>query len=71
MSHKAFNADKSAAMKKELVTSGTQVGKWALFDRSAGLSNVTIGSDRFSARLLPGHGLIEPSDDDMPFEPAR
>ena len=54
-----------------VVTSSNAIGKWALFDGTTHLYNVQIGGDRFSAKLLPGRGLIEPSNDYVLFETAR
>ncbi len=53
-----------------VVTSSDAVGRWALFDAGTQLYNIRIGGDRLAVKLLPGRGLIEPSNDYVIFETA-
>jgi hypothetical protein len=46
-------------------------GQWRLFDPDTHLYTVQIGNDRFSAKLVPGRGLIDPGNDYTLFEPSR
>jgi hypothetical protein len=54
-----------------VITADGQQGRWVAFDPALHIYTITVGANRWSLKLVPGRGLVEPSNDVVLFETAH
>jgi hypothetical protein len=52
-------------------TTDGQGGQWSLFDPATQLYSIMVGGGRYTARLIPGRGLVDARNDYVIFTPVR
>ena len=54
-----------------IITADGQQGRWVAFDPALHIYTIVVGTNRWSLKVVPGRGLVEPSNDVVLFETAH